>query len=78
MTRLTPDEIDALADAHEATAARHDRAANSARHALTNPNLPDDQRAAATAYIPTAEADAHHHREQAARLREGVLPGSDQ
>jgi hypothetical protein len=66
-----------LAEDREKCAARSERNAQSGREAAADPNLSDTTRRQAATAAVFADRHAREYREDAAKLREGYLPGED-
>ena len=77
MSRPTRAEMAELAADREKSAARSDRNAQSGRDAAADPTLSDTTRKQAAAAAVFAAQHAQEYREEAAKLREGYLPGED-
>jgi hypothetical protein len=77
MARLSRAEMRELAADREQCAARSDAAAQAAERDANDKTLPFAHRREAAAQAPISRRHAREYREDAAKLREGYLPGED-
>lgn len=77
MSRPTRAEMNELAADREKSAARSTAAADSARRDAADESLSPETRRQAAAQEPISRSYAAEYREDAAKLREGYLPGED-
>lgn len=77
MSRPTRAEMNELAADREKSAARSTAAANSALRDAADESLSPETRRQAAAQEPISRSYAAEARDEAAKLREGYLPGED-